>query len=364
MSIKTKTKLKDTCHPFYMFLHGKPENGALRLSTGLARSLKSEWEVALSNITYNQMNDFEIVGDEMQMVMAAPSQYSSEYHIVKSWMSKHLKFDAEYAPDHFTKFSNACLVTMCKDGTPIKSPTGRFSLTEWIDEVNALIANSEFFAGPGVKIWRENDENIIQWHYHKSNVMKVFFFPIFNEAARYVLGMPDPITPAFKTIINKMVDNKNTVLTESAVTLKRTPLLIECNLCEHNGLATLHHTCATSTEGHVLRIISQNPDMEFGKPQTVEFKQLQFVPLRASGFTEVKVRILNADSLSPACFDGVVNIGMYFRPRDASCSTSDRETHPRSFRSSVEHTTMDLSDTWEQLKLTVIPDHHFIDRPK
>ena len=335
MASGRRTKLNKTCNPFYLFLHGKPENGCLSLSTGVARSLSSDWEMALTDVSYNQTNAFEAKAEEIQLVMCSPAAYKVQYELVKSrLMADHATWISSFPADYFRNFPNACLVTLkARNGSTLMTPEGPYDFTSWTEEINSRLTKPDFFFGRGIKLFFENGNVRVSWHYCKGFNKQVFFFPCFGEHSRNIMGMPDIASEGFKDIINRMSDNMDTLLPEWIFPQRRTPLLIECNLCEHNGQARREHSCTEHSEGHVLRIIGQEPTLEFGRHLNLAMDNRYYVPVRASGFTEVKVRIISADHYLPACFAGHVSIVIHFQPRNPTCSLEDKEPHPRGTRS-------------------------------
>lgn len=342
-----RTKLNNVCQPFYMFLHGRPEDGSLSLSTGVARSLKDDWEVALADISYNQTREVEMREDDIQVVICARRIHHSQYTSVMKTLSDHGTDITEFKRDHFPKFPYAAIFTLQRRGTKVKTPSGRYALEPFITEMNKRLRNPDFFYGRGPMLIFENDTLLASWHYHKDYLMEVCCFPIFIAHVRRMIGMPEPSSDEFKEIVDNMFSDQDTVLHDWKFPIKRTPLLVECNLCDHNGLATVPHSCASDSEGHVLRVIGQDPEMAFGKHLNIEIPNRYYVPVRASGFTEVNVRILTAEYHVPVCFDGQVTIVLHFKPRSDSCVAVDEEAHPRRIRSRDVVTEFQFNQTYE-----------------
>lgn len=347
-SENSKSKVKSACQPFYLYLNGRPNDGSLTLSTGFARVMKNNWEVALSSITYSESDKFQIEGDELEMIACVDSanrgvldryqreNYWQEFELIK-----------EYPNNRFDGFERCLRLRMkdCVSGKTLVSPSGRFTPSVYFEELSkSLKTQATNYA-----------ENFIKFDGHKLSVMfdsnwkrrVICFFPLFNEKIRKLIGMPDPDSDAFV----KMINTPGTVTFEDLhIPLPKTPIIIESNLCEHNGVAQLGHKCNTRTDGHVLRIISQGSEAEFNKTQHVEYDESNriFIPLRGKVFTEVKLNLISADTLDPTVFQGPVAVSLYFRPRPGpECSAIESETHPRRSRETVEETMLILTGEYD-----------------
>lgn len=343
-----KTKMRDLCRPFYLHLHGNQREKGLTLSTGIPRSMRGNWDVALTSVSYTHTDKIDLTGETIQMLILSPADQYEAYTTVLSSMKHNAAFVRAYEPTYFKYFPHACLCYMLKNGVPASRPHGTFTLDEYITLLNNEMKDTSFYAHPGLSIFKKGNQCGVAWNYQKNHYYNVFCFPIFSETIRRMIGMPDLESHSFKKMINSLANNSNVILPESCFPFKRTPLYIECNLCEHNGIAGPGHKCSTDTEGHNLRLVSQNPDKEYNVPQHMEFRYPQYVPIQVNTFTEIRVRIVAADSRKPIVCDGMINLVLHLRPRDSDCSVDDREIHPltRGLTTSPEETAINLSSQW------------------
>jgi hypothetical protein len=266
------------------------------------------------------------------------------------------EFVSEFPKDHFNRevfkphMGRAVRLRMVKDGRPRKTPKGNFTLADFILQLQEA-ANCPFLDTAGLgNITYTDDKLAVTWGRHMSYSPNVWLLPIYNEEIRRIIGMPEPESESFRAmIIRSWLVRSRQIELKPKCGVPRVPLLIELNLVEHNGQATEGHKCNMRTDGHTLCVVPQAPDMQFNRPQLIQFKDsdLVHIPVMASLFSEVKLRILSAETLEPASFDGVVNIELRFTPRERSaCAAEVRESHPRQTREAVDETVIMLDDDY------------------
>ena len=161
-----------------MFLHGKPENGCLSLSTGVARSLSSDWEMTLTDVSYRPML-LKRRKKNSNLLCVHTAAYKVQYKLVKSrLMADHATWISSFPADYFRNFPNARLVTLkARNGYTLMTPAGPYDFTSWTEEINSRLTKPDFFFGRGIKLFFENRNVRVSWHYCKGFNKQVFFSP-------------------------------------------------------------------------------------------------------------------------------------------------------------------------------------------
>ena len=355
----------NNCDDFYLFVRGKAERGEVSISTGVPRSLAGRWEMALETLYCNTTNEFEMEAEEIMFLMCAREEHEADYKHVRDRIHREFHIHTDYTKGLFEQLPFACLlVKKNKDGSFAKTPRGKFTPQEYVDAMNEqLRSNYEYvFHGSGIHlIFDKNRPRMLSlnWNYTYYQFKKVFFLPIFGTKSRRLLGMPDLGTLQFSNMVNGLTSNKNILLKNNIFPRPDTPLMVECNLCEHNGVATnLLHKCKTHNDGHVLRVLAKNWDsvvIDYNK------HQLTYVPIQAAAFTRVTLNITSAESRMPFVINGSVNAVLHLRPR-MTCETGETPEGRRKARSDPL-LTLSLSEDYKTKIEPDVLEVDFTDKP-
>lgn len=335
-----------------MHLHGIPEKGALTLSTGVPRHMRNDWDVGLTSISYAMTDEFHSAGEELEIIFLAEPGDIEEHHngTNNARIMQHATPVRDMGYHYFSQFARAYIFKMRKHGKNLKSPSGILTLDTWMMEMNNILKNDLMYKGAGLYLFRDGNKCGVAWHYMK-DYENVYCFPIFSQKIRRMIGMPEPGTSSFKSMIDSLTSNRNIILPNTSYPFKEAPILVECNMVEHNGLAEDDHQCQKSTSGHILRMV-ESMDTSGRRSVHHEYTNTQYVPVQVNSFTEIKLRMVSSDSLEPIITDGMVNMVLHFRPRDKNCSVNEERAYHPMTRGLVtpselgQHIELELSSTY------------------
>lgn len=351
----------NNCDDFHLFLQGKVYRGEISISTGVPRSLAGHWEMALETLHCNTTDEFEIEAEELMFIMCAREEHESDFKDVRNRMHSEFHIHTDYSKGLYDQVPFASLlIKKNRDGSFTKTPRGKFTPQAYVDAMNQALRPNDyyFYHGSGVHLLFDKNKPTaleLNWNYALLHFKKVIMLPIFGQKSRRLLGMPDLGTMQFTNMINGLTSNMNILLKNNALPRPDTPLLVECNLCEHNGVASnFLHKCKTHYDGHVLNIITRNG----GKVSVVYPKeQRKYIPLQSAAFTRVTLNITSAESRIPFNINGIVNAVLHLRPR-LKCTAPEPAEARRKTRSDPL-LTLSLSEDYKNKTEPEIPEIEF-----
>ena len=320
-------------NPFYLFMHGNlDKDGCLVMKHSYPRRMEGIWSVALAEIEFTQREAIFTEAEDIEYLVCAKREDHMAY---LSFLSEIKNFSKQYSvfqPTEFTNFPHACLMkfTYGAYGSVPRTPEGYYTFEVWKDEMSKRMNNIDHVLEMGLYRHDAVEYRIVNsWNYANNYKMKVFVVPIFGPKTRKLINMPELLTKEFHDMINKMVNNQDTVLGHGKFNRsKRGNITVTCNIAEHNSETGKDHVCFSNvSEGHVLRHVTQNSHTHWGERTTVTYdkdKRL-YIPVGINSYTgspsdlkltATSVRIITSDQNNPICCEGPVNVTLHAVPAD------------------------------------------------
>lgn len=361
MSVPALASTEEIHDSFYTFLRGTATRGIVSVSTGIPKSLTGAWEVALTGLHCQTTQQFEMESEQLMFIMCAKQEHEQQFLEVRSSMTNVFHIHTDYQDGLFSELPKASLLIMKDSPTKFrKTPSGRFTRETYIHAMNEALRPIEGIFRHSIHLYEEkerNNELALNWEYHRHHHRRVYFFPIFGVKSRSLLGLPELGTPQFSFLINSLVKNCNIILLNNTMPRPNTPMMIECNVCEHNGVAEREHMCLSSADGHVLRVLSRTSATVAAQ---MDGEARTYIPMQSSVFTTIKLVLTNADSRIPLIINGCVNAVLHMRPRHTTFDQKLSMAELRRLTRNEESAMLALSQSYMDDRLTMVPEVEYI----